>query len=129
MISLRGPRRVDVDTIVISPLTSGGRSRLRERLEQAGFEASSTGGSFSLEGVPYALDVVSRHLPDDDSDDHLVSGRLEVEDLPEVPSQGTDEADRGQEEEEEDEEGDTGGVDAPGTPRVRLVGPEDLLFD
>lgn len=98
---------LDVDTVVVSQLGAT-RPRLREKLEAAGFEASSTGGSFSLEAVPYALDVVSRRLPDDYSEDHLVEIRLQMEGV-------IDEEDLGRE-------------DVAPVP-VTLVGPEDLLFD
>jgi hypothetical protein len=97
---------LDVDTIALVPASEGGRGRLRRDLEAAGFEASSTGGSFSLAEIPYALDVVSRELPADYNDDHLVDVRLSVD----LGPPGTARAEDGE-------------------PRVRLVGPEDLLFD
>jgi hypothetical protein len=94
---------LDVDTVVLSPLGSG-REQLREKLEAAGFQPSSTGGSFSLEAIPYALDVVARRLPDDFSEGHLVQVSLHVEEL-------------------------ANAEDETQPARITLVGPEDLLFD
>lgn len=94
---------LDVDTVVVSPLVSG-RSQLQETLQAAGFQVSSTGASFALEAIPYALDIVSRRLPDDYSEDHIVEVSLDVEELAD-------------------------GRDGVQDPLITLVGPEDLLFD
>lgn len=76
---------LDIDTIVLHADGVGSLSRARERLEAAGFEASSTGGSFLVDDVPYPIDVVGDELPIDYSRDHLQPVRYDAWDRFDLP--------------------------------------------
>lgn len=76
---------LDIDTIVLHADGIGSVSKARERLEDAGFEASPTGGTFLVDDVPYPIDVVGDELPTDYSRDHLQPVRYDAWDRFDLP--------------------------------------------